>query len=118
MILLIATTFTARTTVRVERAFGWSFPVSATSIEFINDVRSVQGEMRQACMNDIPQAEIRQILARRDALQDRSEWGILRSLVFNTHGLTHAVRWQCAYRGSGNAYVIMTYTMRKPRRTS
>lgn len=109
---------TVRTTVRIERAFGWSFPVSATSIAFIDDVRQNQGEMKQACVDDAPQAKFRQILARRNELQDRSTWGFLRSLVFNTHGLTHAVNWQCAYRGTGDAYVIMTYTMRKPRRTS
>lgn len=98
-----------RATVWLERALGWSFPVSASAMEYVDDVRAVTRDMHEACVEDAPQATMDQILARRDALRAESRWKILRALLFGTNEFTHGVIWVCAYRGTQDAYVVVRY---------
>lgn len=114
-LLFCTAAISVRTTVWLEHALGWSFPVSASAMEYVYDVRAVARNMHEACVEDAPQAEMDRIIAQRDALRAESRWKVLRALVFGTNEFTHDVIWVCAYRGTQDAYVVVRHA---PRRTS
>lgn len=111
-LLFCTASISVRATVWLERALDWSFPISASAMEYVDDVRAVTRDMTQACVEDAPQAEMDRIIAQRDALRAESRWKILRALLFGTNEFTHDMIWVCAYRGTQDAYVVVRHTPR------